>query len=58
MTREEAKKIAAICSTADNGCAFCVYALMEQLVEAFPEFEWKTNGDCEIEVEPKGERAP
>lgn len=45
MTIEEAKKVAAICSTADSGCPFCVHELMEKLAVKFPEFEWQMNDE-------------
>jgi len=41
MTLEEAKKVAAIASTADNGCPTCVSALAAKLMKAFPKFNWE-----------------
>ena len=43
MTLEEAKKVAAIASTADNECSVCVRDLTRQLRKAFPEFDWEYN---------------
>lgn len=40
MTLEEARKVAAICMTADGGCTVCVSSLARQLQERFPEFTW------------------
>ena len=40
MTLEEAKKVAEIASTADDGCFICVRELKRELEEAFPEFVW------------------
>lgn len=40
MTLDEAKKVAAICSTADGGCGYCVNELQEELQAVFPEFNW------------------
>ncbi len=40
LTSEEAAKIAAIVSTADGGCEYCVGSLSEQLADEFPEFDW------------------
>lgn len=40
MTLDEAKTIAAICSTADNGCSVCVKDLCLQLNDAFPQYRW------------------
>lgn len=40
MTLEEARSIAAIASTADNGCFVCAVRLMVQLQAAFPAFVW------------------
>ena len=37
MTSGEARIVAAIALTADGGCPYCAEALLEQLVEAFPE---------------------
>lgn len=36
MTLEEAKKVAAIISQADNGCPVCVGHLLAQTIKAFP----------------------
>jgi hypothetical protein len=57
MTLEEAKKVAAICSTADDGCPYCVKDLCNQLALAFPQFEWAFDypeGD-DIEVKEKSD---
>ena len=41
MTHDEAKKIAAIVSTADDGCSRRVNELCELLSAAFPEYRWR-----------------
>ena len=51
MTIEEAKKIAATCSTADGGCSYCIDSLREFLQNDFPEFLWTMNEDQEIDVD-------
>lgn len=38
MTLEEARKVALVCSTADDGCSHCVKGLAKHLEEMFPEF--------------------
>lgn len=40
MTLDEAQVVAAIASTADNGCETCVNRLRDQLQDAFPAFIW------------------
>jgi hypothetical protein len=40
MTIGEARKVAAIASTADGGCHVCVGGLCDRLAEAFPQFLW------------------
>jgi hypothetical protein len=51
MTLEEAEKIATIAETADGGCPYCVGSIVEQLGEAFPEFQWNILGnDVEVRV--------
>lgn len=35
------KMIAAIASTADNGCSYCINDLRDKLETAFPELKWK-----------------
>lgn len=57
MTLNEAKKIAAICSTADDGCPYCIEALRKQLASEFPEFLWSFEFaiGTEILVEPRDE---
>ena len=37
MNDEEAKIITKIMMTADGGCSYCAFALIEQLADAFPE---------------------
>jgi hypothetical protein len=41
MTLYEARRIAAIAATADNGCGECVKDIVLQLNEQFPEFKWE-----------------
>lgn len=40
MTLEEAKKLAVIALTVDNGCIVCINNFVEELNEAFSEFTW------------------
>jgi hypothetical protein len=40
MTPEEAQKVAAIITTADDGCPTCVGWLTAEFVQAFPEHNW------------------
>ena len=51
MTLEEARKVADIISTADNGCSHCVSNLQERLKIAFPEFTWTLNFRSDERVE-------
>ena len=37
MTEDEAKKVQAICNTADGYCHLCAEKLLEALQKAFPE---------------------
>jgi hypothetical protein len=53
MTLEEAKKVAAICETADGGCFYCAADLCEQLAGAFTEFDWKWDDLAGIVVSEK-----
>lgn len=48
MTLLDAKRLARILVTADNGCPVCVRALTEQANKEFPEFTWEYNSDAEI----------
>ena len=41
MTRDEAKKIATVATTADGGCICCVRSLVLELMEALPDQDWK-----------------
>jgi hypothetical protein len=41
MTLDEAKKVAAVCETADGGCSHCISSLCYYLQEDFPEFVWE-----------------
>lgn len=52
MNEAEAKKIAAICRSADGYCTVCAGELAEQLQEAFPEFEWAQMMDVAEDFEP------
>jgi hypothetical protein len=45
MTKEEARKVAEVCNTADMGCPYCVKSLRKELEEKFPEFDWKSMMD-------------
>lgn len=40
MTLEDARKVAAIISEADDRCRICVCALMRECEIAWPQFEW------------------
>jgi hypothetical protein len=40
MTLEEAEKLCRIAETADGGCHVCVRVIVEELNEAFPQFQW------------------
>jgi hypothetical protein len=53
MTLDEARKVAAICETADNDCNVCAQELCEQLAEAFPEFNWTWDDEDWIVVSEK-----
>lgn len=50
MTLDEARKVAAICSTADGGCGNCVQNLQEILQSMFPEFSWVYTEQDEISL--------
>lgn len=55
MTLEEAKKVAAVCQTADGNCISCVDSLTVILNATFPQFSWSTDWvgqDWAILVEP------
>ena len=45
MNIEEARKIAAIVGTADDGCSSCVGDLVDQLGRDFPQFRWETTNE-------------
>jgi hypothetical protein len=60
MTLEEAKKVANVCKTADNGCPTCVGNICDMLNKVFTEFNWIfkrrelfSSEDSEILVELK-----
>ena len=40
MTLDEARKVAHVAGTADDGCPVCVGSMVDELNEAFPEFVW------------------
>jgi hypothetical protein len=48
MTTDEAHKLAVIISTVDYGCPFCIRDVVEQMNEAFPEFDWQTLVTAEL----------
>jgi hypothetical protein len=56
MTIDEARIIAAICSTADGGeCSSCTEGIRVQLQAAFPRFVWTYEEDpIRISVRPAG----
>lgn len=45
MTLDEARKVAAIASMADDGCPNCVKDMIPRLQKAFPEFAWKYDAE-------------
>jgi hypothetical protein len=45
MTLDEAKKVAAICETADGGCGHCIRDLCNHLQADFPEFAWEYHAE-------------
>jgi hypothetical protein len=57
MTLDEAKKIATIIVTADNGCQYCVDDLVKHLNSDFPEFKWEQfspyTAEHRVAVEPR-----
>lgn len=50
MTLNEAKKVAAIISQADNGCPICVGYLVEEAKKEFPAFQWTFHEYEDVEV--------
>lgn len=38
MTLDEAKRVAEVCATVDNGCVVCVRNMVDELNKEFPEF--------------------
>ena len=55
-TLEEAKKVASIIETADNGCSVCVYYLVELANKIFPEFIWEYEDYKPIKVKRNEQR--
>lgn len=45
MTLDEAKKVADVIATADEGCAICVDNLCERMTAAFPQFQFARSDD-------------
>jgi hypothetical protein len=46
----EARKIAAIVGTADDGCSHCVRGLTDRLNDAFPDFVWHPTDEPQREM--------
>lgn len=42
ITEEDARKLVQIVMTADNGCPYCASNLIERLMAAVPDVDWKT----------------
>jgi hypothetical protein len=52
MTLEEARKVAKVCETCDEGSWSCAQDLAAELQKAFPEFTWTYSfSPHEIQVE-------
>lgn len=55
MTLDEATTLAAIAETVDNGCEYCIAAVVEKLNRAFPDFWWEQEGEA-VRVRPNPQR--